>query len=143
MPPLASTAIAAAPPGSVILDNVEAIPTAEMVSHLTAANPASLSSHLATIASAAPQPQAASIQAVPTAAPPMTSSVAMTSSLTPLQYAAVLPGSRYQIQVNPEGSHQVIHVQQPPNVTVVTTTSTSASESSTTGNGSYTTGSHP
>ena len=34
---------------------------------------------------------------------------------TPLQYAAVLPGSRYQIQVNTDGSHQVIHVQQPPN----------------------------
>ena len=35
--------------------------------------------------------------------------------LTPLQYTAVLPGSRYQIQVNPDGSHQVVHVQQPPN----------------------------
>merc|ERR1740122_635004 len=45
--------------------------------------------------------------------------------LTPLQYAAVLPGSRYQIQVNTDGSHQVIHVQQPPNagsLTVVPTT---------------------
>ena len=45
--------------------------------------------------------------------------------LTPLQYAAVLPGSRYQIQVNPDGSHQVIHVQQPPNagsLTVAPTT---------------------
>merc|ERR1711988_171984 len=89
-----------APPGSVILDNVEAFPTGEMVSHL------------ATASAAPPQPQAASVT-VPTAAPPMTSSVAMTSSLTPLQYAAVLPGSRYQIQVNPNGSHQVIHVQQP------------------------------
>lgn len=72
---------------------------------------------------------------VPTGAnPPMTSSgVALTSSLTPLQYAAVLPGSRYQIQVNPDGSHQVIHVQQPPNagpLTVVTTTPTAMAASS-------------
>ena len=104
-----------APPGSVILDNVEAFPTGEMVSHL------------ATASAAPPQPQAASVT-MPTAAPPMTSSVAMTSSITPLQYAAVLPGSRYQIQVNPDGSHQVIHVQQPPN-TVVTTASSSSTTS--------------
>merc|ERR1719273_692585 len=54
--------------------------------------------------------------------------------LTPLQYAAVLPGSRYQIQVNPDGSHQVIHVQQPPTqgappLTVVTTAASSSTTS--------------
>jgi hypothetical protein len=30
------------------------------------------------------------------------------SGLMPLQYATVLPGTRYQIQVNPDGSHQVV-----------------------------------
>jgi len=126
-PMMASTApmptTTMAPPGSVILDNasnmMEAIPAADMVSHLATASAAPPQS----------QPQAASV--VPTAAPPMTSTVAMTSSLTPLQYAAVLPGSRYQIQVNPDGSHQVIHVQQPPSapLTVVTTASSSSTTS--------------
>jgi hypothetical protein len=111
-----------APPGSVFLDNMEVVPSTEMVTHLATASAAPI-----------PQPQVASM-ALPTAAPPMTSSVAMTSSLTPLQYAAVLPGSRYQIQVNPDGSHQVIHVQQPPTqgappLTVVTTAASSSTTS--------------
>ena len=49
--------------------------------------------------------------------------------LTPLQYAAVLPGSRYQIQVNPDGSHQVIHVQQPPNAGSLTVAPTTVAPS--------------
>ena len=128
-PPAASVPVSVAP---VVMDNVPGmmetgLPTdlASIAVNNPVTNPGVL-----------PVPTAA-------AAPPMTSSVAMTSTLTPLQYAAVLPGSRYQIQVNPDGSHQVIHVQQPPNVTVVTTTSAASSGSSTTGNGSYTTGSHP
>jgi len=129
-------AMQAPPPGSLYLDNasnsvMEAAPANiafggadMMVSHLATVSAASLSQQS--------QPQAQPQSVVPTAAPPpMTSSVAMTSSLTPLQYAAVLPGSRYQIQVNPDGSHQVIHVQQPPSapLTVVTTASSSSTTS--------------
>ena len=134
-PPATTAApVSLAPAGSVILDNVPGM--------MEAGVPTASATELASIAMN--NPVTASVLPVPTAAaPPMTSSVAMTSTLTPLQYAAVLPGSRYQIQVNPDGSHQVIHVQQPPNVTVVTTTSAASSGSSTTGNGSYTTGSHP
>lgn len=50
----------------------------------------------------------------------------------PLHYAAVLPagssiqGIQYQIQVNPDGSQQVIHMQQP----VVTTSTAAASSTS-------------
>merc|ERR1719237_1807078 len=49
--------------------------------------------------------------------------------LTPLQYAAVLPGSRYQVRVNPDGSHQVIHVQQPPNAGSLTVAPTTVAPS--------------
>ena len=126
-PPTASAApVSVAPVGSVILDNVPGMMEAGVPT-------ASAATDLASIAMN--NPVTASVLPVPTAAaPPMTSSVAMTSTLTPLQYAAVLPGSRYQIQVNPDGSHQVIHVQQPPNapLTVVTTTSAASSSSTTT-----------
>ena len=42
--------------------------------------------------------------------PAMTTSgsIPYNSGLTPLQYATVLPKSHYQIQVNPDGSHQVV-----------------------------------
>merc|ERR1711981_1220109 len=65
--------------------------------------------------------------------PPVMTTVALTSSLPPLHYAAVLPGSRYQIHVNPDGSQQVIHVQQPmttsppPTLTAAPSTSTASS----------------
>lgn len=87
-----------------------------------------------------PQPPiSVSIGAVPTASvppPPMTSAAATTlpphSMGAPLHYAAVLPaglqGIQYQIQVNPDGSQQVIPMPSP----VVTTSTAAAAVASST-----------
>ena len=60
----------------------------------------------------------------PPAIPPMTTTVVPMTTANPLQYT-MQPGGRYHVQVNPDGSQQVIQL--PPNVplTVATTTTTS------------------
>jgi len=107
--------------------------------------PSSMMPNVTPVVATAPvlEPESAGDHIAPP--PPMpamtTTAVPLTTSLPPIQYAAVLPGSRYQIQVNPDGSQHVIHVQPapaamttspPPSTLTASAPSTSSSTTTTT-----------